>query len=347
MDKASPNLAVVEALLAAFPAGMFAFIFNFSHLNKFDFRFYFFRLAGASIRDTHQKLPLTVAVERERIDLRVVQRLYYAYPRALQERGAGQKTPLQVLVECNPTSLFVVDFLARQHRDAICETSHPLKRDSPMLLALDRKLHHISRRFLTLCPAYDPVLLRNMNWKARKIAFLLAKGQIFRPSVLRRLAQMAMGGSPKCVEPVSPAESMRFQNLLGSSAARSTLASNKVFMSELNAQILPRRRGNSNSGMPLVMSPHRSPGAVEYKSMRYPRDTSRGSPTLQLQVPASGLHDSGPDVPSSYWEECTDVHSIYDNQPSVAPSPRGNKVNFYLRLYKTNSDAFRLAVTFL
>lgn len=296
--------------------------------------------SGASIRDTHQKLPLTVAVERERIDLRVVQRLYEAYPRALEERGAGHKTPLQVLVECNPTSLFVVDFLARQHRAAICETSHPLKRDSPMLLALDRHLHHISRRFLTLCPEYDPALLRNLNWKARKCAFLLARGQIFRPSVLRRLAQMAMGGSPKCVEPVSPAESMRYQNLLGSSAARTTLASNKVFMSEVNAQILPRRRGNSNSGLPPLMSPHRSPGGADYKSIRYPRDPSRGSPTLQL-------HDPGLDIPSSYWEECTDVHSIYDNQPSVAPSPRGNKVNFYLRLYKTNSDAFRLAVTFL
>jgi len=288
-------------------------------------------------------------VERERIDLRIVQHLYAAYPEALAQRcGAGQKTPLQVLVEGNRTNVLVVDFLARHHVDAICSTSHPNKRDSPMLIAIDRELHHISRRFLTLCPTFDPPLLRKLNWQARKIAFLLAKGQIFRPSVLRRLAQMAMG-SPKGIEPSSsPAESARHSNLL-----------NGTLMNDLNAQMVPsRRRSNSSSGsnpgstanIISMLAARHSPVSHEHKSLRYPTSDRLSSPRSSPRKSIPGLREnlSHTDIPASYWEEGCDVHNTnFDSPANTTPSSQKCKFNFFLRLYRQNSDAFRLAVMYL
>lgn len=396
------------------------------------------------------KLPLTIALERDNIDLQVVRRLYEAYPQALAERGggaggaggggsvgggghSGSKLPLQILVEnylhSPHSNLCVVDFIARMYPAAILATSTAIKRDSPMLLALDRNIFDVSRRFLMLCPTYNPTMLRNLHWRARKIAFLLAKRQIFRPSILHRLAQLAAGTSGKgavstvtCgggnVSNVSPSSSLKiFQSAFSSMTAAAIAAgeagggggggsaergsarysnSNREFQSqsqshshsqqhsdflrEVNAALKPRRRKNSNSagvggggggafggeksGGASSFSPVPSPSFGEFlPSMSSVYDHHHQELNLPHLSPTGFDTGTGTSIGAGLslntWSG-EDVHDIYgspSSRPSLANSPRaadahsprggGAPVNFYLRLYKANSDAFRLAVTYL
>lgn len=335
------------------------------------------------------KLPLTIALERDNIDLQVVRRLYEAYPQALSERGAGggggsgSKLPLQILVENylhTPTAnLAVIDFIARQDTGAILSTSTAVKRDSPMLLALDRNIFEVSRRLLILCPTYNPTLLRNAHWKARKIAFVLAKKQIFRPSVLQRLAQLASGGSAKSADSpnpgnVSPTSSLRlFQSALNSVTAATVSRSGAAAQSHSgsNYHLKPRRRKNSGNnttngsgsggsgatvGLVTTFAPISSPTFNERKSLPglfYPEQLhlphlSPLSP-LGLEMGVGLGSWSGDDSVAGGGAEGHNIYESPSSRQSNANSPRNAAapVNFYLRLYKTNSDAFRLAVTFL
>lgn len=315
------------------------------------------------MRDAHSKLPLTVALERDPVDLRVTQLILEAYPQALTERGGtGNRLPLQSLIETQPRNLAAIDFVARRCCEAITSTSDPLKRDSPVLVAVDRGLHQVSRILLLLRPDADPPRLRELNWRARKIAFLLAKKQIFRPSVLRRLASLASGlsgksaeGGPNTGSPVTTSSKRRFSG--GGVLSRTALleqCGSLAALQELGARAQAQSRGRAHSVAGAG-------GHPSFPSLFSPARHSPPPTTLTLDTSACPPFDSI--VPACPSGDCHDVYHPMDSPSSrrsgCAPStgsPRSNggtmvgsgaTINFYLRLYKTNSDAFRLAVLFL
>jgi hypothetical protein len=278
-----------------------------------------------------------------------VRLLLDAYPGALIERGGPfNKLPLQSLVDTQPRNLDAISFLARRCCEAITLTSDAVKRDSPVLIAQDRGLTEVSRMLLLLRPEAAPATLRELNWRARKIAFVLAKKQIFRPSVLRRLANLAAGLSPNTS---STSALRRFSSGGISPSARTALlecSSATVGLSEASAKVRTRAHSISHALGP-------SPRSASPKSF----NTLAGT-LAPLVFPQEGdgwdanLASGSGDSHDMYHPR--DSHDMYHPRDSPTPrrsgccSPRGAAgapVNFYLRLYKTNSDAFRLAVMFL
>ena len=362
-------------------------------LSRFKYSpLYLYTTTGAGVRDSHMKLPLTVALERDRTDLAILRLLHTAYPGGLSERGgSGNKLPLQLLVESHPGNIDAIRYVAQRCTAAITVTSGPIKRDSPVLLSIDRNLPEVSRLLLILQPEFDPQRLRNLHWKARKIAFLLARRQIFRPSVLQRLAQLAQaspgkgsGGGTTVAALAAAAEvlataaegSLRLTGLGSPStlhrsstasvspvpppSVRNSLAQNSARLREINAHLQPRKR-------------HFSSGTIDPRSAHYefrPVHTAAAAAGCPLRCYSGEDYELGVidtsfctavdntvDTTTSYSPTGSEVYNIYhDNPPtsgrhsscsSPRPVPPAAPINFYLRLYKTNSDAFRLAVTYL
>jgi hypothetical protein len=54
---------------------------------------------GAMLRDSVGRLPITIAVEMDRVHFECVQALYQAYPDSIKEKGPGDKLPLHILAE--------------------------------------------------------------------------------------------------------------------------------------------------------------------------------------------------------------------------------------------------------
>ena len=353
---------------------------------------YLYTTTGAGVRDSHMKLPLTVALERDRTDLAILRLLHTAYPGGLSERGgSGNKLPLQLLVESHPGNIDAIRYVAQRCTAAITLTSDPIKRDSPVLLSIDRNLPEVSRLLLILQPEFDPQRLRNLHWKARKIAFLLARRQIFRPSVLQRLAQLAQaspgkgsGGGTTVAALAAAAEvlataaegSLRLTGLGSPStlhrsstasvspvspSVRNSLAQNSARLREINAHLQPRKR-HFSSGTIDPRSAH-----YEFRPVNTAGTAAAGCPLRCysgedyelgiIDTSSCTAVDNTVDTTTSYSPTGSEVYNIYhDNPPtsgrhsscsSPRPVPPAAPINFYLRLYKTNSDAFRLAVTYL
>jgi hypothetical protein len=288
------------------------------------------------VRDIHLKLPLTIALERDPIDLEVVRLLIDAYPSSLVERGsAASKLPLHHLVDMHPTSICAIHLVASLGTAAITATTEPNKRDSPLDLAIARNLHDVTRRLLLLRPEHDPPRLRSLNWRARKIAFVLAKKQIFRPSVLQRLAQLAAGMSGKSAE--STVTRARSGSDAGSPVPRSSLA-----VGTGGHPSGPRR---VHSVVPLSTSPNGRllEPTIDFTALPYGEGGAEWESDRLSPVSMHDIYQPQPVVPSPRQRGSGQGGSP---RGGGAGSPQGN-VNFYLRLYKTNSDAFRLAVMFL
>jgi hypothetical protein len=132
-------------------------------------------------------------------------------------------------------------------------------------------------------------------------------------------------------------------------SGRTVLMQNSALLKDIGAQIKPRRKRSSSKNS--ITPSASSPGTL----LSIDLTTFTAISTLEDAVEGVGLDMR---LDSTSYDECSpDAHNIYHPRDSPtartsggpgAGSPRASRnINFYLRLYKTNSDAFRLAVTFL
>lgn len=130
---------------------------------------------GASIRDSHKRLPLTIAVERDKVSIPLVHRLCAACPDGLKDAPPGCRLPLQVAVDMPRPVVACVRHLAQQYPEAALVTSRPGRQDSPLALSISRNLSHVTRAMLLHCPSQDPdrwgsamlISMRYEDWEMR------------------------------------------------------------------------------------------------------------------------------------------------------------------------------------
>jgi ankyrin repeat protein len=175
VDRSRPHLAVVQYLLSIYPNAAFA-------------------------RDTNHRLPLMIAIDHlgPNESTAVVELLLEINPNSIKERGPGGRFPLHVAVEVPKPNLALVRYLAPLYPEALsaeittgllflCLISRSLgsvsvspsslasgKGDTPIALCQVNKSQSILRELLLVQPQHDPVTLRELNWKARKIAIFLS-----------------------------------------------------------------------------------------------------------------------------------------------------------------------------
>lgn len=141
-------------------------------------------ILGAAVRDSHMRLPLTICLDRENINLAVVKLLCSVNPIAVTERvGNTDKLPLQLLVESNVPNAAAIFYVAKQYPEAI--TLSYKQQDSPYTIALNRKFNPVVRSMMYASggPSFlDLKLFRDLNWEARKIGFLLCRFALLKHS---------------------------------------------------------------------------------------------------------------------------------------------------------------------
>jgi ankyrin repeat protein len=156
VDKTSPQVSVVKYLLDLYPD-------------------------GASARDSHMRYPLTIAVDRDHADLATVRLLAEAFPNALTVPGLSNRLPLHVAVDAQSPSVQVVRFLMKKYPQAAtysCDGPNKGKvSGTPFDIVRHKKNLDLLRCMLLCLPHVDPVTLKDLNWKARRSAFLI----VYRP----------------------------------------------------------------------------------------------------------------------------------------------------------------------
>ena len=138
------------------------------------------RFLGAALRDSHLRLPLTIAVERENPSMDVVRLLHAAYPGALQDPGMRGRLPIHVALESPRISVSCVSYLLQQcPSTGLISYSKAGKGDSAVEVASRMRDgrsgsgDELYRAVLRCLPNYDPDSLRELNWAARRIAFVM------------------------------------------------------------------------------------------------------------------------------------------------------------------------------
>eukprot|EP01034_Spumella_vulgaris_P024579 gene24579-30945_t len=308
VDKAVPDTAVIKYLLEVYPE-------------------------GASVRDTHMRLPLTICIDRDHINLKVVKMLCAAYPPGLSEWGPADKLPLHVLVEAPSPQFQVVSFAALQYPEAVTMGSkYNKQQETPIAIALSRDDNQVKRCLLLVAPSTDPQLLRRLNWEARRVAFLLIKATTRRASAVERMAQftlgMVSGGTPK-------SSFTHQQAVRGEHSPPPTRLSNNTIQSA---------RKKSSSAVSVSELLLHLPGLI--------MPGGSNSPSHGHEVSLSARGDDKSQRPSGLSVMSSDEF----NSPCVSPKGtftstphrrQAQQINFYLRLYVTNPELFRLAVMYL
>jgi hypothetical protein len=330
------------------------------------------------VHDSHGKLPLSVALERDPLNLAVVQLLFEAYPQALAERSVHNKLPLQLLLEAHhhlrvlkPSTTLVIDYIATMYSDAILLGSSPLQ--CPMSLALEHQWAEVTRRFLVLCPKYNPTLLRQAHWEARRAAFLIAiKGDFgyvgttgsgsgsARPSLVGRQQRLSGSSlSSGLVSGVGGVLGTGFLSLAPVGAGGGATSSGGG------------GSGGSGGGGGGGASAKRSPGSASSGLGLGPARSGSFSPTqftavgmVGVGVGVGGGGVGGGGCSSSSSRRPSDAGLAIGlglsggfgalNLGSGSGSPRGGQqpsvpigANMISRLYKTDFDAFRIVVLYL
>lgn len=274
------------------------------------------------------RLPLTICIDRDNISLVVVKMLHAAYPQALSERGPADKLPLHVLVEAPSPQSQVVDFVALQYPEAV--TMGSKHQETPVAIALTRDDPVVQRFLLLVAPTVDPLLLRRLNWEARRVAFLLIKATTRRASAVERMAQFTLG----VVSGNTPKSSFTHQ------PPQRTEHSPPPVRHSYNNQA----RKKSSSAVSVSELLLHLPGLLTGSPSKDSRDgpevvSARGE--NQSQRPSGFSVASSDEFGSSLCNSPKGTFTTTPHKRHVQP------INFYLRLYVTNPELFRVAVMYL
>ena len=121
------------------------------------------------------RLPLTIAIDRDKVNYKLVVLLNEAYPVGIREAGPNGRLALHAAVDQAKPSIASIRYLSKAAPDTILTPTRPDRLDSPLALAAGRRNSEVTRSLLLAIPHQDPVALRNLNWEARRIAFVLSR----------------------------------------------------------------------------------------------------------------------------------------------------------------------------
>lgn len=130
---------------------------------------------GASTKDTHMRLPLAIAVDRERVNMKLIIELYEAYPAAIRVEASNGRLPIHIAVDHAEASADCVRYLAKQDPSSILIPTRPGRSDSALHMATARNRSEVIRSLLLALPAHDPPTLKELNWTSRRVAFQLTR----------------------------------------------------------------------------------------------------------------------------------------------------------------------------
>ena len=390
-----PNLGVVKCLNAAFPLGArICDVYGRLPLHySVEKQYPQERLVtllldeypeGASVRDSYNRVPLAIAVENTANNShRIVRALYNAYPDAIRLVGLNGKLPLQIATEHFAPCQLCVSFLANKYPEAILlaagsasvgggggggvggGTKHANPSLSPIDTAMRNNAWATVRTLLMVIPQHNPQLLRDLHWRARKVALLLA---LYRRPEPETEANPSSGRTSPELPRASPlpialplAKTKEKLGLGRGGGDRSIEGSS-------NGAITPRGSITAEAttvelatveGLAIVDSQEqqKSPPKQEFVA---PYVVQLSAQHLLLSVGLSGLQpNSSAGLPLSARREGRErSHSMHSlggrsDTESSLPGPTARREsskpqqNLYLRLYQTNMEAFKLAVRYL
>lgn len=162
---------------------------------------------GAKIRDRQSRLPLALALDHENVAVEIIQLLVDYNPDAVSEADAiHHQLPLQQAMMTNSHNILVCQLLARAYPEGIfysasavsstaataaaqgipaqstrSSVSAPRNATGNDDSAIARSLLYVwqhpdlTRYFLKYRPEYNRALWRELNWRARKLVFLLVR----------------------------------------------------------------------------------------------------------------------------------------------------------------------------
>lgn len=294
---------------------------------------------GASIRDSHMRFPLMIALERDNIDIHIIKLLYNAYPSAIVEKDHQNKFPLQKLIEHyikNEPNLHILDFIARKYPDAILNYSFQhfeKKFDNLIQFAIFYNFYDMIRIFLYIIPNYDPILLKHLNWKIRKYVFLIAKQNEYirkhKPSNIS-ISGIILQSNQK---DNNNKDNINNNYIINSNNIKDS--KNIIINSNDILQIQPLTFDNEirkNSKQHLLLARTKSESSIDFNEN-----------TKNLK---DIINNDDNEVDSD------EEFDIYEDQETIIMKKNvtiSNKklINIYAKLYKANMDIFRIIVEYL
>lgn len=264
---------------------------------------------GAAVKDSHQRLPLSMACEfGSHAALQIITALYAAFPEGISSAGQDKRVPLRIAVEASAPSPACVHFLASRFPEAIYAPMRAGRDESsPLSVAIAHGKDAVIRALLLVVPNQDPQRLRDLNWKARRLAILLGK-------------QAPPPSQPKSLEQDWEEEE---QNE-GSDGPPSPSANPTTTQSPLDSQ---------------PTDPEAPPPNEKYIA---PYIIQLSSQHLLLSALDSPGQRAFRERSNSLYSVRSEAESALATEREAMP-----RCNLFQRLYTTNMDAFKVAVLFL